>query len=307
MSATVMNQAYAKLPARDVGRARAFYAADKLNLTPFGEYNSHLYYELEGSHFMVYPSGGAASGTHDQLGFVVEDIGSMVSRLRSNGVVFEEYEPPPGASATDGIMDFGGLKSAWFKDSEGNLLSVVEFAGGSPFAMEAMLDAEGEAASRTFAHEPAEGEAWWWVGMLATIKATAEQTGGRYSLVEIHAPDGYGSVLHVHHREDEGFYILEGELTFYVGEQTIKARPGSYLFGPKDVPHTFTVDSGPARLLFVLSPAGLEGLVREMGEPARSLSIPPQPDEPPDEAEMERMATIAARHGAEILGPPPGL
>src|SRR5919205_3260128 len=81
MSDTAMNQAYAKLPARDVGRARAFYA-DKLNLTPFGEYNSHLYYELEGSHFMVYPSGGAASGTHDQLGFVVDDLESTVATLR---------------------------------------------------------------------------------------------------------------------------------------------------------------------------------------------------------------------------------
>src|ERR671916_2173750 len=170
-----------------------------------------------------------------------------------------------------------------------------------------MLNAEGEAAIRTFAHEPGEGEAWWWFGLLATIKATSEQTGGRYTLVEILAPDGYGSVLHVHHRDDEGFWIIEGELTFYVGDQTIKARPGSFLFGPKDVPHAFTVDSGPARLLFVLSPAGFEGLIREMGEPARSLSIPPQPEEePPDEAEMERLAALGARYGAEQLGPPPG-
>jgi hypothetical protein len=94
-------------------------------------------------------------------------------------------------------------------------------------------------------------------------------------------------------------------MTFYVGDQTIKAHPGSFLFGPKDVPHAFNVDRGPARLLFVLSPAGLEGLIREMGEPARSLSIPPQPDEPPDEAEMEQMMAIAARYGGEILGPPP--
>jgi hypothetical protein len=103
-----------------------------------------------------------------------------------------------------------------------------------------------------------------------------------------------------------GFYVLEGEMTFYVGERTIKAQPGSYLFGPKDVPHSFRADSGPARLLFVFSPGGLEGLVRDMGEPAGSLSIPPQPEGPPEEAEMERMATIAARYGAEILGPPPG-
>ena len=171
---------------------------------------------------------------------------------------------------------------------------------------EAILDAEEDAASRTFAQEPGEGEAWWWVGLLATIKATKEQTGGRYTLVEILAPDGYGSVLHVHRSEDEGFYILEGELTFYVGDQTLEAHPGSFLFGPKDVPHAFTVDSGPARLLFILSPAGFENLVRDMGEQARSLTVPPQAEAPPSEAEMQQMAAIAAQHGAEILGPPPG-
>jgi mannose-6-phosphate isomerase-like protein (cupin superfamily) len=174
-------------------------------------------------------------------------------------------------------------------------------------AKEALLNAEeADAASRTFAHEPGQGEAWWWVGVLATIKATAEQTGGQYTLVEILAPEGYPGVLHVHHNEDEGFYILEGELTLYVGDQTLKAHPGSFLFGPKDVPHAFTVDSGPARLLFVLSPAGFEDLIREMGEPARELTIPPQPEEPPDEAEMQQMMAIAAKYGGEILGPPPG-
>jgi quercetin dioxygenase-like cupin family protein len=171
---------------------------------------------------------------------------------------------------------------------------------------EVLLNTEEDAASRTFAHDPGEGEAWWWFGALATFKATGEQTGGRYAVVEILVPDGYEGVRHVHHFEDEGFYILEGEMTFYVGEQTIKAQPGSFLFGPKDVPHAFTVDSGPARLLFVFSPAGLEAGIREMGEPARSLTVPPQPEEPPDEAEMERLAAIGARYGAEILGPPPG-
>jgi mannose-6-phosphate isomerase-like protein (cupin superfamily) len=136
--------------------------------------------------------------------------------------------------------------------------------------------AQQEATSRIFALDPGEGEAWWWMGGLATIKATQEQTGGHYTLVEILVPElsMEESMLHVHHFEDEGFYILEGEMTFYVGERTIKARPGSYLFGPKDVPHAFSVDSGPARLLFILSPAGMEGGIREMGEPARSLSIP---------------------------------
>jgi len=95
-------------------------------------------------------------------------------------------------------------------------------------------------------------------------------------------------------------------MTFYVGEQMIRARPGSFLFGPKDVPHAFRVDSGPGRLLFVFTPGGFEGLIREMGEAERSVTVPPQPEEPPDEAEMERLAAIGARYGAEMLGPLPG-
>ena len=162
-------------------------------------------------------------------------------------------------------------------------------------------------ASRIFALDPGEGEAWWWMGGLATIKATGEQTDGRYSLVEILVPKfpTEEGLLHVHHFEDEGFYVLEGEMTFYVGDETIKARPGSFLFGPKDVPHAFSVDSGPARLLFVLSPAGMEGGIREMGEPARSLDMPPPQEEPPDEAEMGRLMAIATKYGGEMLGPPP--
>ena len=73
---------------------------------------------------------------------------------------------------------------------------------------EVLANLEADAASRTFAHEPGEGEVWWWIGLLATIKATAEQTGGRYTLVEIRAPEGFASPLHVHHQEDEGFWIL---------------------------------------------------------------------------------------------------
>ncbi len=119
--------------------------------------------------------------------------------------------------------------------------------------------AEEEAASRIFALGPGEGEALWGDGLLATIKANGEQSDGRSSLVEIFAPDGYGSGLHVHHREDEGFWILEGELTFYVGDQTLKAYPGSFLFGPKDVPHAFTVDSGACETVVRLFACGFGG------------------------------------------------
>ena len=165
---------------------------------------------------------------------------------------------------------------------------------------EAMLNAEGEAASRTFAHEPGEGEARWWFGGLATIKATKEQTGGHYTLVEVLEPEGEGP-LHVHYREDEGFWVLEGQLTFEVGEEIIKAGPGSFVFGPKDVPHRFTVESGPARLLFILSPAGFEEFVYATSEPAKERALPPAPEGPPSEAEMEQLRALARQYGGELL------
>ena len=115
-------------------------------------------------------------------------------------------------------------------------------------------------------------------------------------------PDGVEAPLHVHHREDEAFWILEGELTFQIGEETIKASPGSYLFGPKDVPHRYTVDSGPARMLFLLSPAGFEELIYATSEPAKELTLPPPPEGPPSEAEMEQMGAIVRQYGCEILG-----
>jgi hypothetical protein len=113
---------YGKLPAQDIRRAERFYA-EKLSLSPFAEQNDHLYYELEGVRFIIFPSSGAPSGTHDQLGFVVEDLKLEVASLRSKGVLFETY---PGLTGEDGIMDRGAFKMAWFRDSEGNLISLAE-------------------------------------------------------------------------------------------------------------------------------------------------------------------------------------
>ena len=96
-----------------------------------------------------------------------------------------------------------------------------------------------DAAARAYGLDAGEGEARWWLGGLATVKATGKETDGRYTLIEIFEPEGEGP-LHVHHREDEGFFIIEGELTFQIGEETIKASPGSFVFGPKGVPPTPT-------------------------------------------------------------------
>lgn len=160
---------------------------------------------------------------------------------------------------------------------------------------------DAETTVRVYGLGDGEGEARWWLGGLATIKATGKETGGRYTLVEVLEPDGAEAPLHVHHHEDEGFWVLAGELTFRVGEQTLQASPGSFVFGPKGVPHTYRVDAGPAKLLFILSPAGFEELIHATSDPAEALTLPP-PSEPPTEAEMESLAAIARQYGAEILG-----
>jgi len=126
---------YGKLPAQDVQRARRFYQ-ETLGLSPFAEHNNHLYYEAAGVRFLIFPSVGAPSGTHDQLGLVVEDLRQEMADLRSAGVVFQTY---PGVTDDSGIMavtrpgvDQGTMKAAWFKDSEGNLISLAENAGIVP-------------------------------------------------------------------------------------------------------------------------------------------------------------------------------
>jgi len=146
-----------------------------------------------------------------------------------------------------------------------------------------------------------EGEALWFFGGLVTIKSSAESTGGRVGVTENLSPRGAGSPLHVHHNEDEWFYVIEGELTFWVGGQVISAPAGSFVYGPRDVPHTFTVSSDEARYLLVVEPGGFEQFVRDIGEPARDLVIPPPATEPPDVAAL---AAKAAEYGVEILGPP---
>ncbi len=156
-------------------------------------------------------------------------------------------------------------------------------------------------AERVFWLEDGEGNARWWGGGLATIKATGKETGDLYSIVEVLEPPGARAPLHLHRKEDEAFYVLEGEMTFRIGEETIKARPGSFVFGPKDVSHIYTVDSGPARLLFLLSPAGFEEFIYATSEPAKELVLPPPPEGPPDEAEMEQLGAIAHRYGCEFL------
>lgn len=142
------------------------------------------------------------------------------------------------------------------------------------------------------------GEARWWLGTLAEITATAADTGGRFTLVAVTHPPGYAAPLHIHHREDEAFWVLDGDVTFRVGDATIDAHAGDYAFGPRGLPHRYTVGDAGCRMLFIVTPGGFEGLVIAMSAPAGRRTLPPPPEQEPD---WGRIAAIAAAHGCELL------
>jgi predicted enzyme related to lactoylglutathione lyase len=113
------------LPCRDLQRAKSFYA-DKLGLTPASEGPAGAsYVGRDGTRFILFPSNGSASGSHSQIGFMVTDIEAEVRGLKQRGVQFEAYDFPGFDQAT-GIADVGGARAAWLKDSEGNLLGLVQ-------------------------------------------------------------------------------------------------------------------------------------------------------------------------------------
>jgi quercetin dioxygenase-like cupin family protein len=148
---------------------------------------------------------------------------------------------------------------------------------------------------------PGEGESYWFFGTLVTIKSTAETTAGTLMVTDNLAPRGAGSPLHVHHNEDEWFYVIEGELTLWVGGEATVAPAGSFVFGPRGIPHTFLVSSEQARFLLVTQPGGFEQFVRAVGEPAPRMEIPPPASEAPD---VEALTRLAATFGLDIVGPP---
>src|SRR5215203_2927516 len=121
-----------------------------------------------------------------------------------------------------------------------------------------------------------DAEALWFFGMLVTMKATSEQTGGEFILIEELAPRGTATPLHVHPSDDESFYVLEGEMTFFLEDgKPIPASAGSFVHIPKGyVPHAFRVDSESARFLVLTGPPH-ERFIRAAAEPAQARTLPP--------------------------------
>jgi quercetin dioxygenase-like cupin family protein len=152
-----------------------------------------------------------------------------------------------------------------------------------------------------YALGPDDGEALWFNGGLGLLKATADQTGGRFAILELRLPMGFASPLHVHDREDEFFLVLEGEIRVQHGEEIIEGVGGSLAYTPRGIGHGFHVDSEYARLLLFFGPAGAEGFFREAATPPRSLELPPSDEPVPD---REKLVQIMKQYGQTVIGPP---
>ena len=150
------------------------------------------------------------------------------------------------------------------------------------------------------------GSSMWYMGCLFTVLAASEETGGRFGLLEMAVPKGREPSRHLHRHDDEGFYVLQGRLTFYVGEEVYEAGPGSFVFLPRGAPHSYVFETDEVRMLGIVAPGGLEGHFRDprFAEPAESPAVPPASIESPDAAILEEMAEDLASYDTEVVGPP---
>jgi quercetin dioxygenase-like cupin family protein len=142
------------------------------------------------------------------------------------------------------------------------------------------------------------------VGDVYRFLATGAETGGKYATIEAVVPPGGGPPPHTHSREEESFFVLEGEITFTVNGERLVAGPGTFANMPVGSLHAFKNESDrTARMLFSVAPAGLEEMFFEVGMPLPpgSTSAPlPTPEE------IGRLVAAAPRYGVEIMPPPAG-
>jgi quercetin dioxygenase-like cupin family protein len=139
----------------------------------------------------------------------------------------------------------------------------------------------------------------WFVGTLFRVLADRADTDGQLAVMEQRAPRGFSPPLHVHRREDTALLVLDGELRVRVGDDERTLGVGDFAWLPRDVPHSFRVESEEAHLLELATPAGVEAFHVEASDPAPSFALPP-----PGAPDVARLLAAGERHGAEIVGPP---
>lgn len=146
--------------------------------------------------------------------------------------------------------------------------------------------------------------AYWFLNTLHILLAKSEATGGAYSLVHLTATPDFATPYHLHHTEDEAFYVLDGEFTFFCDGKKKVLGPGGYIFLPRGVPHGLRCSSETdSRILIHIIPGadlGFVGMMLEMGVPATERVL--RDVAPPD---LQRLKTLCEKNKIDILGPLP--
>jgi quercetin dioxygenase-like cupin family protein len=145
-----------------------------------------------------------------------------------------------------------------------------------------------------------EGDAYDFLSTLSIVKASGESTNTALGVVEMRLPEGFAPPPHVHHNEDEAFYLISGQIEAQIGEHRFTAAQGAFLWLPRDVQHGFVVTGdGPCTILTITTPAGFERFVADVGSSTDQTTLP-EPREP----DVPRLVEIAARYGIEFPPPP---
>ena len=148
--------------------------------------------------------------------------------------------------------------------------------------------------------KPTEGQTITVVGDIYRFLATGDETDGKYAMFDAIVPPGGGPPPHIHSREEESFLILDGEITFTVGDKQIVATTGTFANMPVGSLHSFKNSTDkPARMIITVAPAGLENMFLEVGQPAKLGDTPP----PPSKEDIEKLLVVAPRYGVEIKVP----
>jgi quercetin dioxygenase-like cupin family protein len=152
---------------------------------------------------------------------------------------------------------------------------------------------------------PGEGPATWALGGLFERLASGADTAGAFAVSLVTQPAGTATPLHVHSREAEAFYLLDGTLTYLAGGDLHRLSPGSFIYLPSGVPHAFRVTgAGPVRYLAISAPGALMDLYHdEVGRPAAERQVP-VPDEGALTADIHQWLAASERYGLSVVGPP---
>jgi quercetin dioxygenase-like cupin family protein len=146
-----------------------------------------------------------------------------------------------------------------------------------------------------------QGDAWWYGNSLFEFLIPSDATGGRLAVFRSTMPEGFSPPRHIHTREDEVFLIEDGDVCFEIDGRRLLAGPGTSVFMPRGVAHTFRVQSATARILGVMTPGGFEGLFRDLGMQAAQRALPEPGTVPFD---VPRVMEAQRRRGTEVVGPP---